>query len=84
MTTPTEELAHPEAQRLLRDAPLLRLGYNGTDGTPRVIPIGYFWNGGELVICTATTSPKARALAQRHTSRSRSMRARPRWTPKPS
>ena len=65
MTTPTDELSHPEAQRLLRDAPLLRLGYNGNDGAPRVIPIGYFWNGGELVICTATTSPKARALAQR-------------------
>jgi nitroimidazol reductase NimA-like FMN-containing flavoprotein (pyridoxamine 5'-phosphate oxidase superfamily) len=65
MTTPIEELAHPEAQRLLRDAPLLRLAYNGTDGTPRVIPIGFFWNGGEVVICTATTSPKARALAQR-------------------
>jgi hypothetical protein len=40
MTTPTDELSHPEAQRLLRDAPLLRLGYNGNDGTPRVIPIG--------------------------------------------
>jgi hypothetical protein len=28
-------------------------------------PIGHFWNGGEVVICTATTSPKARALARR-------------------
>jgi nitroimidazol reductase NimA-like FMN-containing flavoprotein (pyridoxamine 5'-phosphate oxidase superfamily) len=67
MTTPADELSHPEAQRLLRDAPLLSLGYNGTDGTPRVIPIGYFWNGAEVVICTATTSPKARALAERPT-----------------
>jgi nitroimidazol reductase NimA-like FMN-containing flavoprotein (pyridoxamine 5'-phosphate oxidase superfamily) len=65
MIEPTDELRHPEAQRLLRDAALLRLAYNGTDGTPRVIPIGYFWNGGEVVICTATTAPKARALARR-------------------
>ena len=65
MTAPTDELGHPEAQRLLRDAPLLSLSYNGTDGTPRVIPIGFFWNGGEVVICTATTAPKARGLAQR-------------------
>ncbi|MFC0681243.1 pyridoxamine 5'-phosphate oxidase family protein [Lysobacter korlensis] len=65
MTTAADELDHPEAQRMLREAPLLRLGYNGADGTPRVIPIGYLWNGRALVICTATTSPKARALAQR-------------------
>jgi len=59
------DLAHPEAQRLLRDAPLLRLGYDGTDDTPRVIPIGFFWNGAEVVVCTAVTSPKVRALARR-------------------
>ena len=65
MTTSTDELNQPEAQRLLTDAPLLRLGYNGSDDTPRVIPIGYFWNGTQIVICTATTSPKVRALGQR-------------------
>jgi hypothetical protein len=65
MTTPTDELNQPEAKRLLTDAPLLRLAYNGTDDTPRVIPIGYFWNGSQIMICTATTSPKVRALGQR-------------------
>lgn len=50
---------------MLRDGPLLSLGYNGPDGLPRVIPIGFFWNGSAVVICTATTSPKARALARR-------------------
>lgn len=65
MTSPTEELSHPEAQRLLREAPLLRLGYDGTDGTPRVVPIGYFWNGAQVVICTATTAPKVKALRRR-------------------
>lgn len=60
-----EELEDPDAQRLLRDAPLLRLAYNGTDGFPRVIPIGFIWDRGAVVICTATTSPKVRSLAER-------------------
>lgn len=65
MTSTLHELNHPEAQRLLRDAPLLRLAYDGVDGTPRVIPIGFFWNGEQVVICTATIAPKVRALALR-------------------
>jgi nitroimidazol reductase NimA-like FMN-containing flavoprotein (pyridoxamine 5'-phosphate oxidase superfamily) len=65
MTVETDELSHPEAERLLRDAPLLRLAYDGVDGTPRVIPIGFFWAGGAVVVCTATTSPKVRALGRR-------------------
>lgn len=64
MTT-TEEVQHPESQRLLRESPLLRLAYNGSDGFPRVIPIGFIWDQGAVVICTATTSPKSRALAER-------------------
>jgi hypothetical protein len=65
MTTRAHELEDPEVQRLLAEAPLLRLAYNGADDTPRVIPIGFFWTRGAVVICTATTSPKARALARR-------------------
>jgi Pyridoxamine 5'-phosphate oxidase len=42
-----------------------RLAYNGQDGLPRVIPIGFFWNGDEIVICTAATSPKVEALSKR-------------------
>src|SRR6266545_1072031 len=30
---------------------------NAEDGTPRVIPVGFFWTGTEFVISTATTSP---------------------------
>jgi hypothetical protein len=40
-----------------------RLAYIGTDGFPRVIPIGFYWNGVEIVVCTAPTAPKVRALA---------------------
>jgi len=63
--TVTEELQHPTAKELLEQAKLTRLAYNGSDGLPRVIPIGFFWNGAEIVICTATTAPKVRALSHR-------------------
>jgi nitroimidazol reductase NimA-like FMN-containing flavoprotein (pyridoxamine 5'-phosphate oxidase superfamily) len=59
------ELNQPVAQELLRSAPLVRLAYNGPDGLPRVIPIGFHWTGDAVVICTATTSPKVRALSAR-------------------
>jgi len=63
--TVTEELEQPSAQELLTHATLTRLAYNGPDGLPRVIPIGFFWNGDEIVICTAVTAPKVRALSDR-------------------
>jgi hypothetical protein len=59
------ELCHPGAQELLRSASLARLAYNGHDDLPRVIPIGFYWNGERIVVCTAPTSPKVRALASR-------------------
>jgi nitroimidazol reductase NimA-like FMN-containing flavoprotein (pyridoxamine 5'-phosphate oxidase superfamily) len=61
----TEELEHPGARNLLASATLLRLAYNGSDGFPRVIPIGFYWNGNQIVVCTATTAPKAKALSSR-------------------
>ncbi len=61
----TRELCHPGAQELLRSGSLARLAYNGHDGFPRVIPIGFYWNGERIVVCTAPTSPKVRALASR-------------------
>jgi hypothetical protein len=60
-----QELSQPDAQELLRSATLARLAYNGSDGFPRVIPIGFHWNGSQIVICTATTSPKVRAISAR-------------------
>ena len=39
-----------------------RLAYTWTDGTPRVVPIGFLWNGEELVFGTPTDAPKMRAL----------------------
>jgi hypothetical protein len=42
-----------------------RCAYNGPDGLPRVIPIAFYWNGERIVVCTATTAPKVRALSAR-------------------
>src|SRR5919201_1603175 len=41
------------------------LAYIGTDGTPRVVPVGFFWTGEQVVIATATTAPKVAALSAR-------------------
>jgi uncharacterized pyridoxamine 5'-phosphate oxidase family protein len=57
----TEVLNHPISQQLLaRD--LTRLAYLATDGTPRSIPIGFVWNGTQIVMCTAKNAAKVRAL----------------------
>jgi nitroimidazol reductase NimA-like FMN-containing flavoprotein (pyridoxamine 5'-phosphate oxidase superfamily) len=60
-----DELALEGARTLLETAPMARLAYAGIDGFPRVIPIGFFWNGRALVFATAVTSPKVRALSER-------------------
>ncbi len=61
----TEELEHPGARNLLASASLLRLAYNGSDSFSRVIPIGFYWNGSQIVVCTAATAPKVKALSSR-------------------
>jgi hypothetical protein len=59
------ELSTTGARELLDSASAAHLAYTGKDGTPRVIPVGFFWTGTEFVIATATTSPKVSALAVR-------------------
>jgi hypothetical protein len=57
----TEVLNRPISQELLaRD--LTRLAYVAKDGTPRSVPIGFTWNGSEIVMCTAKNAPKLPAL----------------------
>jgi hypothetical protein len=55
-------LDDPVAQRLLQSTIPARLAYTWTDGTPRVIPIGFHWNGEEIVLGTFPDSPKMTAL----------------------
>lgn len=56
------ELARPGARELLTSTRLAHLAYIGPDDTPRVIPVGFFWTGEQIVISTAPTSPKVTAL----------------------
>src|SRR5205823_4400819 len=60
-----EDLRHPDAEQLLHTPDPARLAYNGPDGFPRVIPIGFLWNGTDIVVCTAVTAPKVKALRER-------------------
>jgi hypothetical protein len=54
-------LNQPLSQELLaRD--LARLAFIALDGTPRAIPIGFVWNGSEIVMCTAKNTRKLPAL----------------------
>jgi hypothetical protein len=55
-------LDDPVAQRLLQSPAPARLAYVWTDGTPRVVPIGFHWNGTELVLGTPPDAPKTKAL----------------------
>ncbi|MFC6880849.1 MULTISPECIES: pyridoxamine 5'-phosphate oxidase family protein [Actinomadura] len=57
----TEVLNRPISQELLaRD--LTRLAYVAKDGTPRNVPIGFTWNGSQVVMCTSTNAPKLHSL----------------------
>jgi hypothetical protein len=58
-----EVLNRPYSQELLaRD--LTRLAYVAKDGTPRNVPIGFTWNGAEIVMCTTKNAPKLHALRE--------------------
>ncbi|HEX7136298.1 MAG TPA: pyridoxamine 5'-phosphate oxidase family protein [Vicinamibacterales bacterium] len=55
-------LDDPVAQELLRSTSPARLAYVWSDGTPRVVPIWFHWNGTEIVFGTPPKAPKVRAL----------------------
>jgi len=50
------------AQEMLQSSIPVRLAYTGLDGSPRVVPLGFHWDGERFVICTIPGSPKVRAL----------------------
>ena len=57
-----ELLQEPIAQRLLQSTIPARFAYQWTDGTPRVVPIGFHWNGEDVVLGTPMDAPKLKAL----------------------
>jgi hypothetical protein len=57
-----EVMRKPISQELLSSAIPARFAYNGLDGDPRVIPIGFLWDGSRLIMATVPTSAKVPAL----------------------
>jgi hypothetical protein len=55
-------MGDPVAQRLLNSANPARLAYVARDGTPRVVPVGFHWDGTTIVIGTVPGSAKVAAL----------------------
>jgi hypothetical protein len=58
----TEILAKPYAQQLLNGTDPVRLAYDGLDGDPRVVPIGFWTEGNRVVMATTPNAPKVAAL----------------------
>ncbi len=53
------------AQELLTSTEPARLAYTWKDGTPRVVPVWFHWNGSEIVLSTPRAAPKLKVLADR-------------------
>lgn len=57
-------LQQPASQDLLKSKIPARLAYVWTDGSPRVVPIWFHWNGREIVMASPPKAPKLKALAR--------------------
>jgi hypothetical protein len=57
-------LAKEISRELLGSSIPARLAYTGVDGDPRVIPIGFWWTGSQVVMATVPKAAKVRALRQ--------------------
>jgi hypothetical protein len=55
-------LNDPVAQEMLQAPTPMRLAYVWTDGTPRVVPIGFHWDGTDIVIGSPVDAPKLKVL----------------------
>jgi hypothetical protein len=55
-------LNDPIAQELLQSNNMAHLAYNWTDGTPRVVPIWFHWDGTSIVVGSPPGAPKLKVL----------------------
>jgi hypothetical protein len=55
-------LQDPVAQELLHGPYVAHLAYVWKDGTARVVPIGFHWNGKEIVVAGVDTAPKNKVI----------------------
>ena len=62
-----EIFAKPYAQQLLNGPEPARLAYNGVDGDPRAIPIGFWTQNDQILMATIPTSAKVVALRKNPT-----------------
>lgn len=58
----TSLLNDPVAQQLLQSRIPARVAYVWSDGTPRLISLGFHWDGQELVFATPPNAPKRNVL----------------------
>jgi hypothetical protein len=58
----TDVMNRPYARELLASRTPARLAYTGLHGEPRVVPVGYDWDGTHIGVASATNSAKTRAL----------------------
>ena len=57
-------LNEPVAQELLHSTHAARLAYVWPDGTPRIVPIWFHWNGEHIILGSPLAAPKLKALTQ--------------------
>ena len=62
MADPAQVMELPISRQLLHDECILHLSYTAPDGAPRVIPIGYVWDGARFLMWTVPISAKVGAL----------------------
>jgi hypothetical protein len=55
-------LNDPVAQELLKSTIPARLSYIWLDGTPRVVPIWFHWDGKHVIVASPSKAPKLKAL----------------------
>ena len=63
--SPPGALQDPLAQQMLASTEPARLGYVWHDGSPRVVPVWFHWDGRQMVVGTMPHAPKVEALRQR-------------------
>jgi hypothetical protein len=57
-----EVMNRPYSRELLASRIPARLAYTGLDGDPRVVPVGYDWDGTHVTVASAMGSAKTKAL----------------------
>ncbi len=55
-------LNDPLAKELLNAPLMAHLAYTVSDGTPRVMPIWFAWENGEMIICSVIVAKKLKSL----------------------